>query len=59
MPDSYPAGNLCNGWDCSLQAMDGGKMDKFDVISGGTSSAYTQATPKEISNYWAYARRFT
>ena len=36
MPDSYPAGNLCNGWDCSLQAIDGGKMDKFDVISGGT-----------------------
>lgn len=59
MPDSYPAGNLCNGWDCSLQAMDGGKMDKFDVISGGTWSAYTQATPEEIPNYWAYARRFT
>jgi len=59
MPDSYPAGNLWNGWDCSLQAMDGGKMDKFDVISGGTSSAYTQATPEEIPNYWAYARRFT
>ncbi len=59
MPDSYPATNLCNGWDCSLQAMDGGKMDKFDVISGGTWSAYTQATPEEIPNYWAYARRFT
>jgi phospholipase C len=59
MPDSYPAGNLCNGWDCSLQAMDDGKMDKFDVISGGTWSAYTQATPEEIPNYWAYARRFT
>ena len=59
MPDSCPAGNLCNGWDCSLQAMDGGKMDKFDVISGGTWSAYTQAAPGEIPNYWAYARRFT
>jgi phospholipase C len=59
MPDSYPAGNLCNGWDRSLQAMDGGKMDKFDVISGGTWSAYTQATPEEIPNYWAYAQRFT
>jgi phospholipase C len=59
MPDSDPADNLCTGWDCSLQAMDGGKMDKFDVISGGTWSAYRQATPEEIPNYWAYARRFT
>ena len=22
MPDRYPAGNLCNGWDRSLQAME-------------------------------------
>ena len=27
MPDRYPGANLCNGWDCSLQAIDTGKMD--------------------------------
>ena len=59
MADSDPADNLCNGWDCSLQAMDGGKMDKFDVIGGGTWSAYTQVTSEQIPNYWAYAQRFT
>lgn len=59
MPDSYQGINLCNSWDCSLQAMDQGKMDKFDVISGGTWTAYTQVTEQEIPNFWAYARRFT
>lgn len=59
MPDADQGAYLCNGWDCSLQAIDGGKMDKFDMISGGTLDAYTQATQKEIPNYWAYARQFT
>ncbi len=59
MPDSYQGAMLCNGWDCSLQAIDTGNMDKFDVISSGTWSAYTQATQQQIPNYWAYARRFT
>jgi hypothetical protein len=59
MPDSDQGAMLCNGWDCSLQAIDTGKMDKFDMISGGTWSAYTQATQQQIPNYWAYARRFT
>jgi phospholipase C len=39
--------------------MDAGKMDKFDVSSGGTWSAFMQVTEQEIPNYWAYARRFT
>ncbi|HEY2458222.1 MAG TPA: alkaline phosphatase family protein [Candidatus Acidoferrum sp.] len=59
MPDDYQASILCNGWDCSLQAMDSGKMDKFDVMNGGTWSAFMQVTEQEIPNYWAYARRFT
>jgi phospholipase C len=58
MPDS-DHGILCNNWDCSLQAMDAGKMDKFDLINGGTRSAYTQVTQQQIPNEWAYARRFT
>ena len=58
MPDAYAAATLCNGWDCALQAMDAGRMDKFDLISGGTWNAYTLAQEQEIPNYWAYARRF-
>jgi phospholipase C len=59
MPDSDQGAILCNSWDCSLQAIDTGKMDKFDVINGGTWSGYTQATEQQIPNYWTYARRFT
>jgi len=56
MPDIYQA-RLCNGWSCALQAIDGGKMDKFDLISGALS-AYAQVAESDIPNYWAYARQF-
>jgi phospholipase C len=58
MPDAYEGATLCNSWDCALQAMDAGKMDRFDVISGGNWSAYTQAQEQQIPNYWTYARHF-
>lgn len=48
---------LCNSWDCAIQAMDGGKMDNFDLISGGLT-AYTQASQEQIPHYWAYAQHF-
>lgn len=51
--------NLCNDWFCALQAMDGGKMDAFDLINGGTLEAYTQLEQQDIPNYWAYAQHFT
>jgi phospholipase C len=56
LPDMDDA-NLCNSWDCALQAMDGGKMDSFDLINGGLS-AYTQASSQEIPHYWEYAQHF-
>ncbi|HTA66796.1 MAG TPA: alkaline phosphatase family protein [Bryobacteraceae bacterium] len=56
MPDADQA-SLCNSWDCAIQAMDAGKMDGFDLISGGLAP-YTQATEQEIPNYWEYARHF-
>jgi phospholipase C len=56
MPDAYQA-SLCNTWDCAIQAMDGGRMDRFDLISDGLT-AYTQVTEKEIPNYWEYAQHF-
>jgi len=58
MPDTYPDEVLCNTWDCALRAMDNDKMDGFDLISYEGVSAYTQASEKDIPNYWAYARRF-
>jgi phospholipase C len=58
MPDSYAAPYLCNSWECAIEAMDGGKMDRFDLITGDTLNAYTGVTESEIPHYWAYARRF-
>ena len=38
-------------------------MNRFDRITGavalGVDHAYTQMYPRDIPNYWAYARRFT
>jgi len=57
MADNSVAG-LCNSWDCALQAMDGGKMDRFDLIYGGALTAYTQLNDQDIPNYRAYAHQF-
>jgi phospholipase C len=59
MADEYQEVGLCNSWDCALLAMDNGKMDKFDLINGGSRSAYAQAAEQEIPNFLTYARRFT
>ncbi len=44
-------------------AYDHGRMDRFDLIPGavdlGVDNAYTQMRERDISDYWAYARRFT
>lgn len=55
MPDVYQA-DLCNARGCALQAIDGGKMDRFDLISGGSLDAYVRATEQDVPNYRAYAR---
>lgn len=60
-PDRTPR-DICHSWECALLAMDGGKMDKFDLIGGGNKNgdfiAYTQLTEQDIPNYFAYARNF-
>jgi phospholipase C len=56
MPDYYQNA-VCNSWDCALEAMDGGKMDRFDLTGVGMD-AYVRALEPEVPNYWAYARRF-
>jgi len=50
--------NLCNSWDCAIEAVDNGKMNRFDLIDAGTLNAYTQLDEQDISNYWAYAHHF-
>jgi len=46
----------------ALEAIDGGKMDRFDLIPGafqrGRLVNYTQFKQSEIPNYWALASRF-
>ena len=39
MPDAYQANDLCNSWDCAIEAIDGGKM------ASSTSSAAATWTP--------------
>jgi phospholipase C len=58
MLDTFGGQGLCNSWDCALDAMDGGRMDRFDLITDGTLNAYAQADEQDIPNYWAYARHF-
>ena len=42
-----------------LIAIDGGKMDCFDVLDGGERlEGYVQYRRDQIPNYWAYAQRF-
>lgn len=50
-------------WADAVKAMDGGKMDKFDLVQWGningdymSCSAYSQA---DLPNYWTYAQTFT
>lgn len=54
--------DIGHSWRDAVLSIDGGKMDKFDLIPGGNVRgeylAYTQLTEKDIPNYFAYARNF-
>ncbi len=54
--------DIGHSWRDAILAIDGGKMDKFDLIRGGNVRgeylAYTQLTEKDIPHYFAYARNF-
>ncbi len=61
-PDKTPH-DIAHDWQSALLAIDGGKMDKFDLITGGNSPpgqylSYTQLVEADIPNYFAYARNF-
>lgn len=51
-----------HSWEASVQAVDGGKMDGFDLIDNGIVDGfmvpYTQMREPDIPNYFTYARNF-
>jgi len=57
-----PAYALGDGHDETVQAIDGGKMDKFDLVGngnvGGVLLPYTQYQQTDVPNYWLLAQNF-
>jgi len=52
-----------HGWASGNEAIDGGKMDRFDLladsnINGQGYLGYTQASQTQLPNYWTYAQNF-
>ncbi len=60
-PDRTPH-DIDHSFQAAVEAMDGGKMDKFDLIGGGNKNgdllAFTQYKEDDLPNYFAYARNF-
>jgi len=60
-PDKLPF-DLGHSWQDALRAIDGGKMDAFDLLDNGNLNGvmfpYTQMREEDIPNYFAYARNF-
>ena len=60
-PDRLPY-DLGHGWGDTHTAVDGGKMDQFDLVSDGNVNGvmlgYTQMSQSDIPNYWSYAQHF-
>jgi len=60
-PDSSPR-DIVHDWNAGLGAMDGGRMDRFDLINGanehGDELSMTQLQQSDLPNYWTYAQNF-
>ncbi len=60
-PDVTPH-DIDHSYQAAVKAIDGGAMDKFDLIGGGNVKgellAYTQYTENDLPNYFTYARHF-
>lgn len=51
--------NLGHAFQDGLVAVNGGRMDQFDLVAGGSSMAgYSSYTRSGLPAYWAYADRF-
>ena len=60
-PDQTPD-DVDHTWWAVLNAMNGGALDRFDLIAGGNKNgymlSYSQMTQADIPNYFAYAQHF-
>jgi phospholipase C len=60
-PDMTPR-DIDHSYQAAVEAIDGGAMDRFDLIKGGNVNgdflAYSQYYESDIPNYFAYARNF-
>lgn len=60
-PDRLPR-DISHAFSAAVTAIDGGRMDKFDLIPGGNQNgdflAYTQYVESDMPNYFSYARHF-
>ncbi len=55
--------DMGHSWNDSITAVDGGKMDKYDLVSHGNVNgdymSMSQLYQSDIPNYWIYAQQFT
>jgi phospholipase C len=60
-PDMTPR-DIDHSYQAAVKAIDGGAMDRFDLIAGGNVNsdflAYSQYYESDIPNYFTYARNF-
>ena len=61
-PDRMPR-DLGHDWTDALTAINGGKMDRFDLVQNGNRRgdflSMSQFLAADIPNYWSYAQHFT
>ncbi|MFN2388400.1 MAG: phospholipase C [Actinomycetota bacterium] len=51
--------DLGHGFESGVKAVNGGRMDQFDlVLSGDSMDGYTSFTRNGLPNYWSYADNF-
>jgi phospholipase C len=55
--------DMGHAWNDTITAVDGGLMDKFDLVEHGNDNgdymSMTQYYQSDIPNYWSYAQAFT
>ena len=50
--------DVAHCYPCSVRAVNGGKMDGFNISPAADRYAFTQFRPEQIPTYWHWAERF-
>ncbi len=62
MADQMPHDITGHGWFDAITGIDGGKMDRFDLVTGGSTNGdylgFQQLQQSDIPNYWKYAKNY-